>query len=436
MLLGAGGVALQSIATGLSTTFLTEGTAEAEPSADPTFLLLATATEGDPLNIGAPGSLANSKLRANYDAQHPVEVQSAKVTLGASQWDAAAPWAALPADLRARLAFLHHRTGAETHPEHPKVMRVYDALRGAAGNGVEMLPSAVAYELGESLGTIQREPMVIGPERLTYESRFVEQLSPIDLKGLFGGAPGPLANFGKLRDKTLDGIYAGLKSSGTKAQKTYFDRVVISRAQAVELGTQLTADLQAVPVLDGTTYVPDLVDDYPFDPIDQILTAIALFKYKVAPVVTLHLPFGGDNHHDPGFAQESLQLQGGISMIRLIWEQLTAAGLKDKTTFAMLNTFGRTFNNNDGRAHNSGHHVMTMFGPKVRAGVVGGPTQGAHDWEASGFSSTTGKVDGATDVAKEDTFAAAARTLMRATGVPADRVEVRLPGTTISAVLT
>ncbi len=434
-LLGSGGLALRSIATGLSTAFLARGTAHAEPTTTPTFLLLATAAQGDPLNIGAPGSLVDGGLRSKYDAEHPAAVRSANVGLGGGSWAAAAPWAALPAALRARLAFIHHRTNAETHPEHDKVLRVYDALRGASGNGVEMLPSAIAGELAASLGTIQREPMVLGEERMTFEGRMVEQLSPIELKSLLGGAPGPLARFGALRDRTIDAIYADLKVNGTRAQKAYLDRAATSTAQAAELGDQLAVDLQQIPVIDGATVVPGLDDDYPVDAIEQVLAAVALFKYKVAPVVTIHLPFGGDNHQDPGFAAETLELQGGVSMIRLIWDKLSAAGLVEQTTVATLNTFGRTFDNVGGRAHNSGHHVMTMFGPKVKGGVAGGPKRGPRDWVASEFSSTTGRTDGA-DITEDKTFAAAARTLMRATGVPADRVDVRLPGTTIAAVLT
>ena len=434
-LLGSGGLALRSLVTGLAPRFLSSGVAEAAPNNDPTFLLLATASDGDPLNIGAPGSLVDAGLRAKYDREHPAEVRSTLADIGGASYAAAAPWAALPAALRSRLAFIHHRTNAETHPEHAKVLRIFDELRGASGNGVEMLPSAIAAELAASLGTIQQEPITLGAERVTYQSRYVEQLSPIELKGLFGGTPGPLARFATLRDSTLDKIYADVKANGTAAQRTYLDSSVTSRAQALALGEQLATDLAAIPVTNPRPFVPDLIEDYPYDPIDQILTAIAMFKYKVAPVVTIHLPFGGDNHHDANFAEETLQLQGGISMIELIWNQLSAAGLADKTTFASLNTFGRTFDSSDGRSHNSGHHVMTMFGPHIRGGVAGGPGRATHDWAATAFSSTTGKPEGA-DITADKTFAAAARTLMRATGVPDARIDVRLPGTTVAAVLT
>ncbi len=433
-LLGCGGLALRSLATGLSSEFLTERVAHAEPSGTPTFLILATDQSGDPLNVGAPGSLADAGLRARYDAAHPAEVRSTKLSLGGGVYDAAAPWGALPPALLSRLGFVHHRTSAETHPEHPKVMRVFDAMRGATGNGVEMLPSAIAAELAASLGTIQREPMVLGEERVTYESRFVEQLSPMELKGLFGGAPGALSGFAKLRDKTLDAVYADVKASGTKAQRAYLDRTVASRAQAAELGDKLAVDLGVIPVTDPKA-VSGLVDDYPLDAIDQVLTAVTLVKYKVSPVVTIHLPFGGDNHHDVDFAQESLELQGGVRIMQLVWEKLAEAGLEGVTTFAMLNTFGRTLDTSGGRAHNSGHHVMPMFGPKIRAGVAGAPQRGARDWEAAAFSSTTGRADGSGDVTSEKSFAAAARTLMRACGVPAERVDVRLPGATVTSLL-
>lgn len=437
-LLGGGGLALRSLATGLSTAFLGEGEASAEPAANPTFLLLATNQDGDPLNVSAPGSMADPSLREAWRASHPAELAPAPVVLGGRSWDAAAPWSKLPPALLARAAFVHHRTFAETHGEHEKVLKVFGAMRGASGNGVEMLPSAIAAELAAALGTIQREPMTLGHERVTYESRFVEQLSPVELKSLFGGTRGKLADFASLRDKTLDAVYGKLKESGTKAQRDYVERSVLSRAQAAKLGEQLAVDLAVVPVNEGAanTVVPGLVEDYDLDAVDQVLTAIALFKYKVTPVVTIHLPFGGDNHQDAGFAQESLEVQGGVRLVQLIWDELGRAGLQDRTTFATLNTFGRTFKATSGRAHNGGHHVLSMVGPKVKPGVVGAPKPGPRDYAAAAFASTTGRVDGTVDVAEDKTFIAAARTLMKATGVPDDRIDARLPGApTIAAVV-
>ena len=37
----------------------------------------------------------------------------------------------------------------------------------------------------------------------------------------------------------------------------------------------------------------------------QIMAAITLIQMKVSPVVAIHIPFGGDNHHDTGLAAET-----------------------------------------------------------------------------------------------------------------------------------
>ena len=433
MLLGSGGIALRSLATGLSTAFLAEGIASAEAPKPATFLLLATNASGDPLNVSAPGSLVDPGLRAAWDATHAAELASAEVALGGTRHMAARPWSTLPEALRARLGVVHHRTFAQTHTEHEKVMRVFGALRGAAGNGSEMLPSAIAAEIAATLGTVQREPVALAEERITFESRFVEELSPVEMKALFAGGASPLDAFGKLRDDTIDAVYAELKTGGTKAQREYLDRVVKSRAQAARLGEQLAVDLADVPVslARAGELVPGLdAGDYDTDAIDQVLTAVALLKYGVTPVVTIHVPFGGDNHADVGFEQESLETAGGVRMLELVWNQLALAGLTDKTTFAMLNTFGRTFLSRDGRAHNGDHHAMVLFGPKVKGGVAGGTTRTEKDVGASAFDAATGTASSSGDVSTEQSFAAAARTLMRAVGVPDDRIEARLPGAT------
>lgn len=432
MLLGSGGLALRSIATGLSTAFLAEGIAAAEPPKPATFLLLATNASGDPLNVSAPGSLVDPGLRAAWDATHAADLAATETTLGGTSHVAAKPWSALPAALRARLAFVHHRTFAQTHTEHEKVMRVFGALRGAAGNGTEMLPSAIGAEIAAALGTVQREPVALATERITFESRFVEELSPIEMKSLFAGGVSRLDAFAKLRDATVDAVYGKLRASGTKAQRDYLERVVKSRAQAARLGEQLAVDLADVPV--SATRAAELIPgfdagDYETDAIDQVLTAVALLRYGITPVVTVHLPFGGDNHADVGFEQESVETAGGVRMLDLVWTKLTQAGLAEKTTFAMLNTFGRSFLSRDGRAHNGDHHAMVLFGPNVKGGVAGGTTRTEKDVGAAAFDAATGRPSQGGDVTEDQTFAAAARTLMHAVGVPDDRIDVRLPGT-------
>ena len=109
-------------------------------------------------------------------------------------------------------------------------------------------------------------------------------------------------------------------------------------------------------------------------PTDQVIAAVALIKLKVAPVITIHLPFGSDNHNDSDLTVEAQETVDSIGVLGTLWSELTTAGLQDQVTFASLNVFGRTLKRNagGGRNHNQNHHVMALFGKHVQGGVIGG----------------------------------------------------------------
>lgn len=179
-------------------------------------------------------------------------------------------------------------------------------------------------------------------------------------------------------------MYATLKAKGNRYQRTMLDRYALARTQTRQLGDGLAALLSRLP-LDPTT---------PNTPNDQPLAAIALFKLKVAPAVTVHLPFGGDNHNDADLADELEQTVASISSLEFLWSELTGAGLQDRVMFASFNTFGRTLKRNSrgGRDHNGGHHVMLLFGQKIRGSVVGGIAPEGNDFMASAFDAASGAV--------------------------------------------
>jgi uncharacterized protein (DUF1501 family) len=150
----------------------------------------------------------------------------------------------------------------------------------------------------------------------------------------------------------------------------------------------------------------------------------------VAPVVTIHLPFGGDNHNDSDLAAEALDTQTSIATLTTLWQELTTQGLQDQVTFASLNVFGRTLKRNSGggRNHNQNHHVMTLFGKHVRGGVIGGVEAVADDFGAAAFSSQTGKPGDGGDIDPLSSLESAAKTLASALQVPDERVEARITG--------
>jgi hypothetical protein len=422
-LLGVGLVGLRAFATGLPKTWLLgERTAyAAEPT--PQFLILATSGQGDPLNANAPGSYVAGAQNSPLP-----ELAPAAVTFGDAAYQAAKCWGALPLELRERMAFFHHRTYTNAHPEHRKVMSLHGAAKSASGNGQEMLPSVLASELAGSLGTIQREPIPLGNELISFEGRALDNIDPSGLKGLFEQPDDLLTGLTSLRDREIDAIYADLRVNGSRIQRQFLDRYALGREQVRKLGEDLATLLAKLPV------EPDDRDS----PVDQVIAAVALVKLKVAPVVTIHLPFGGDNHNDSDLTTEAQNTVGSIATLATLWTELTSQGLQDSVTFASLNVFGRTLlrNAGGGRNHNQNHHVMTLFGKHVRGGVIGGVERIDADFGAVALSSTSGQADPNGDVDPLSSLESAARTLASALQVPAERIEQRISGgKTVTAAL-
>ena len=91
----------------------------------------------------------------------------------------------LPDDLRSRMSFIHHRTYSNAHPEYGKVQGLLGSAKAADGNGQEMIASLFAQENAGALHTIQSEPVPLGSELISYQSRPLANLKPVDLKSLF-----------------------------------------------------------------------------------------------------------------------------------------------------------------------------------------------------------------------------------------------------------
>jgi Protein of unknown function (DUF1501) len=412
---GAGLVGLRSLATGLPKSwFLGDRVAHAE-TVTPQFLILATSGQGDPLNANAPGSFVDGAENSPLP-----ELAAANVTFGASSHRAAQCWGTLPEALRARLAFFHHRTYTNAHPEHRKVMTLQGAAKSRAGNGQEMLPSLLASELSERLDTIQVEPIPLGKELITFEGRSLDNIDPVGLKSLFEQPDDLLTGLSSLRDEQLDAIYGELRRGGTALQRQFLDRYALGREQVRKLGEDLATLLARLPL--------DPAEKN--SPMDQLLAAVALIKLKVAPVVTIHLPFGGDNHNDADLTTEAADTQASIAAIGSLWAELKAQGLEDQVTFASLNVFGRTLKRNagGGRNHNQHHHVMTLFGKHVRGGVIGGVGPVDGDFGALAIDSSTGKVSESGDVDPLASLESAGKTLAAALQLPNDRIEARIGG--------
>ncbi|HEY2903820.1 MAG TPA: DUF1501 domain-containing protein [Polyangia bacterium] len=421
-LFGASAAGLRALATGLPLAFLrdprralaaaaTSTTDGACPSPDKAqFIIFSTSGDGDSINTSAPGTYEDPMIVHSPDpALGPVPLQ-----LGSQMVTAAAPWAALPADVLARTVFWHISTGTPVHSQEPDVLRLMGATQPT-----EMLPSLLARQLAPCLGTIQSTPLSIGArtpsETLNSGGTTLPVVPPLAVRATLASPTGPLTALQSLRDSTLNQLYQLYKTEASPSQQRYLDALITSRQQ---LGS-IKSD-----ILDALSGVTDNGPDA------QALVAVALIQMKVAPVVTIHIPFGGDNHHDANLAQETAQTKTGIATIAALMQRLRALGLQDQVTFMTLNVFGRTLGpgNADGRAHNNNHQVSLTIGRPFRGGMVGAVAPVDTDYGAVAIDSRTGAGGVGGDVQPGDSLAAFGQTMMVAVG--GDASTIKSPGGT------
>jgi hypothetical protein len=406
-LFGAGMLGLRALATGVPAAILANPR-RALADTDPTscfsqtkaqYLILSTSGSGDPLNANVPGT---------YDfpaIAHSLDPLMAKTSfkLGGATVEAAAPWSTLPQPLLDRTTFFHHTTLTNSHANQPKVMRLMGATRRQ-----EMLVSFFASQLQPCLGTVQHEPVVVGAsgsgEFLSYEGRVLPALSPSALRDTLANPAGPLGTLQALRDADLDRLNAVFKAHGTTQQRAYLDRLAQTQTEARGISQALLDNLAAITAN---------------DPTNQVLAAVTLIKMNVSPVVSMHIPFGGDNHTDTDLAGETKQTVAATGTLAFLWQKLTELGLQDRVTFAAMNVFGRTLakKGTTGRDHLANHHTTVMFGKGIKPGVVGGLVPQAGDFAALPIVSATGAGDPSGDIVFNDTLGAMGKTLGMALGV-------------------
>jgi hypothetical protein len=435
-LFGAGYVGLRAMATGLPAWLIANPrSAKAADLAcaitakdNLQYLIVSVSSNGDPMSCNAPGTYENTA------AIHPqqAEVARADLMLGGKIYGAALPWTTLDAATLSRTAFLHHVTLSIVHGDQPKVLR----LMGATSGG-EMIVSAYAKRLGPCFGTVQNQPVAVGAgnnasEMLSYSGSSLPSVSPTQLRQLLtgsgasggymsgGSTQSPLVKLRSLRDQELNKLYALAKSDGTQVQMAFLDALTNSQTQVRELANALSSTLSMIKD-DSVT--------------GQALAAAALISANVTPVVTMHIPFGGDNHNDSNLQAEADQTVSGVTGIQTLMSQLSSMGLSDKVTFATLNVFGRNLNgiskltasSATGRDHFGDHSVAVMIGKNINAGVYGGigtfsgSSNGALG--ATDIDSATGASAPGGDIPRLQSNVAMARTLGVALGIPASQLD-------------
>lgn len=422
-LFGSGLWGLRSLATGLPIPFLMNPARADTCALDQSkaqFIIMSTSAAGDPSNANMPLTYDFGDIGHAPAAMYP-DMGPAMATVGGRSFTMAKAWADLitSADPKiavgGRIAFIHHSTLNNSHTNQAKVQRLMGVI-----SRQEMLVSYLAKQLAPCLGTVQAAPVMVGAtdpgEALTFTGRTLPNLRPTALRDTLLNAAGPLTQLQMMRDQDLNRLNALVKETGNTAQKAYLDRLATSQTEARSISQNLLTNLSMI-MNDGTT--------------GQILAATALVAMKVSPVVSIHLPFGGDNHADANLGREATQTAQSVAPltgagvaqttgIPYLMTKLTDLGIRDQTTFMLMNVFGRTLKKLGvtGRDHWGSHHVTVVIGKGVKAGVFGGMVAGGNDYNATPIDSNTGAGGAGGDIPVADSLAAVGKTVGAVVGIP------------------
>ncbi len=414
-LFGAGCVGLRALATGLPVSFLLNprkalASGPCPTGVTPQYVIMNTSGQGDPLNASAPGTYENPGIYHCLDPlMAPVSVQ-----IGGQPYQVATPWQPLfdPSLPNMKYPYQpgvwHIMTNTPVHPKEPQVLQLNNAIQP-----VDMFPSLLAKNLAPCLGTVQTQPITIGAttpsEGLTYAGAALPIIPPLALQATLATQKTPLGNLVALRTQTLSTLNSVYLKGASPAQKAFVDSLVTSQTQVQNINQSLLNNLAAIK--DNTAD-------------SQIIAAVTLIQMKISPVIAVHIPFGGDNHHDTALAAESAQTQSGMATLNKLLALLMGAGLQDDVSFISLNVFGRTLGPSsvDGRQHNPNHQVSLTIGKPFKAGVWGGLTEvddspGVVDYGALGMDSATGAGTASGDISNIDTLGSFAKTVATAVGV-------------------
>jgi hypothetical protein len=377
------------------------------------YVIFATSGNGDPINASAPGTYEDPNIVHSTDPT----MAPTKLTLAGTATTAAAPWAALPQNVLDRASFWHLMTNTPIHPKEPDVLKLMNATASD-----EMLPSILAQLLAPSLGTVQQQPISIGAaspsEALTFGGQALPIIPALALKATLTNPATPLTKLQPLRDQALGQLYDVYKNQANAAQRAYIDSMVTSQKEVRSIRQDL---------LDALSSIKDN------SPASQILAAITLIRMNVTPVIAIHIPFGGDNHRDPGLAAETSQTVAGVATIASLMSQLAALGLSDQVSLVSLNVFGRTLGpgNTDGRSHNPNHQVSFAIGKPFKGGIIGGVGPVAGDYGALPIDSSSGKASASGDVSAQASLLAFGQTLLAGFGVDAATAASKVSGGSI-----
>jgi hypothetical protein len=426
-LFGAGAIGLRSLASGIPRNVLLDPLrAQAQEVGPMRTLILSTSSSGDPFNGNVPGTYGAGR-EGLVHPQAP-EMAATGLRLGDRMTTAAKPWADLPQGVKDRMAFFHHSTYTNSHPNHPKMMR----LMGGTARG-EMLVSHFAKALAPVMMTTQQEPLSLGArgggELLSFSGRTLSNVQPTALQQVLGSPTGPLGDLVSLRDSDVDRLHAIFKRDGTENQRRMLDRFAQSRREARAISEGLLTQLSEI---EGN------------NAIDQVRAAPVLAAMNLTPVITIRIPFGGDNHSDANLTKETNETIAGVALFGDLVARidgLRASGvLNHEVVVGSMNVFGRTLSRArkgyNGRDHNGRHHVTMLIGDAIKPGVYGGIEAVGTDYGATAMDSTTGQGRDGGDIPYDQTFGTVAKTMGKALGISNEALdEMIMTGRVLDAAL-
>jgi hypothetical protein len=440
----SGGLLFRSLASGVPLSVLLDplSASAADHPLDAPVLILSVSAAGDPFSCNVPGTYGLE------GAIHPPGLKSTSLTLSGQPFEAAEVWSAEQGGFFSqaqldRTMYFHHSSGTPIHGDMDRVQRMLDTT-----DNNDMLISLVSSKLAQKHPTsyIQSDPITLGAirgaELLTAGGRNISNASPRAVKQALLGVSAPFneAAVRTARDETLRQLEALYKARGNTGQRRLLEAWAQSRSRVRNLPSNLKADLEQVG---GDSQA------------DQVITAVVLAAARIAPVITVHLDFGGDNHADPGLVTEQERHQGtpdelgGPQLLANLMTGLEQKPVGDKTaadhTFVgVLNVFGRTFvdktlgdpTRSEGRDHNRDHNVLMLHGPTIVGGVVGGLEKTGERFSAMSIdaSSGAGVAEDGGEIPLDATLASAGKTLAYAMGLDEETVK-GLTGTAGSAIV-
>ncbi len=419
-LFGGGAIGLRALATGIPAHILLDPL-RAKAQAEARALVLVSSSAADPIGANVPGT-----YKGNIAHPSAPSMAATKMELGSRTVTAAKPWAELPKNIRDRMCFIHHTTLTNSHPNHPKVLRLMGGTRGG-----KMAPSIFAAELAQTLGTVQAEPLSLGArggrELFEFQGRTLANIAPRQLAQVLAGTGGELGKLATLRDQELDRLHKLLKEHGTSNQRKLIDRFAKTRSEIRSLSGSLIDRLSAIE------------SD---NQVGQVQAVPILLALNVSPVLSIRIPFGGDNHRDDDLAGEASQTVSGVATLKTLVESIDAGRANGEIAhdvlIASMNVFGRTLSKKGraGRDHNANRHATILIGDAIKPGVIGSLTPKGNDWAAVGIDSKTGAGGNDKDIAYADTLGAVGKTIGAALGVDRETLDYEIrAGKVIEAAL-